>query len=167
MPVYEFYCPDCHVIFNFLAKRVNTEKRPACPRCTRPELERQVSLFAISKGRKESEDDDGMPDLDESKMEQAMMAMASQAEHLDENNPREMGAFMRRMTEVAGMPRDAAMEEAIRRMEAGEDPDAIEEEMGDLLEDEDPFGGEGAKKGLKGLRRRYLRPEVDETLYEL
>ena len=167
MPVYEFYCPDCHVIFNFLAKRVNTEKRPVCPRCARPELERQVSLFAISKGRKESEDDDGMPDLDESKMEQAMMAMASEAENMDEDDPRQVARMMRKLYDATGLNLGSGMEEAIRRMEAGEDPDAIEEEMGDLLEDEDPFGGEGAKKGLKGLRRRYLRPEVDETLYEL
>ncbi len=57
------------------------------------------------------------------------------------------------------------MEEAIRRMEAGEDPDQIEEEMGDLLEDEDPFSF-GDSQSLKGLRRR-LPPSVDTTLYEM
>ncbi len=167
MPVYEFYCPDCHVIFNFLSPRVNTEKRPGCPRCRRPELERQVSLFAISKGRKEDADGDDLPDLDESRMEQAMMSLASEADGIDEDDPRQVARMMRKLYDATGMNLGAGMEEAIRRMEAGEDPDRIEEQMGDVLEEEDPFGGEGAKRGLKNLRRRYLRPEVDDTLYAL
>ncbi len=50
MPVYEFYCPDCHTIFNFFSRRVNTAARPACPRCERPELERQVSSSPLAPG---------------------------------------------------------------------------------------------------------------------
>lgn len=170
MPVYEFYCPDCHVIFNFLSRRVNTEKKPSCPKCSRPELDRQVSLFSISKGRKESEDGD-LPDIDESRMEQAMEALAAEAEGMDEDDPRQAARMMRKLYGAMGMEVGPGMEEAIRRMEAGEDPDAVEEEMGDLLEAEDPFSGEGgsgvSKPSLKGLRKRYLRPRVDDTLYEL
>lgn len=167
MPVYEFYCSDCHMIFNFLSRRIETEKRPDCPRCGRPELERQVSLFAISKGRKDDGGEDDLPDLDESRMEQAMMALAAEAEGMDEDDPRQAARLMRKLYDATGMELGGGMEEAIRRMEAGEDPDAIEEEMGDLLEGEDPFAGAGAKKGLKNLRKKYLRPKVDETLYEL
>lgn len=166
MPVYEFYCPDCHVLFNFLARRVNTDRRPACPRCARPDLERQVSLFAISKGRPEG-DGEGSPDLDDSRMEQAMMELAAEAEGLDENDPRQAARLMRKLYGATGMDLGGGMEEAIRRMEAGEDPDEIEAEMGDLMDAEDPFGGQGAKRGLRTLRQRYLRPRVDETLYEL
>ncbi len=50
MPVYEFYCADCHTVYNFFSQSVNTAKRPTCPKCGRPELERRASLFAISKG---------------------------------------------------------------------------------------------------------------------
>ncbi len=167
MPVYEFYCSDCHVIFNFLAKRVNTEKRPACPRCSRPDLERQVSLFAISKGRKEGDGEEGLADLDDDRMERAMMELAAEAEGLDENDPRQAARLMRKLYQATGMEVGGGMEEAIRRMEAGEDPDAIEAELGDVMEAEDPFGGQGAKRGLRSLRNRYLRPRVDETLYEL
>jgi len=170
MPVYEFYCPDCHMLFNFLARRVNTDKRPVCPKCSRPELERQVSLFAISKGRAESEDGD-LPDIDEARMEQAMEALAAEAEGMDEEDPRQAARMMRKLYGAMGMDLGSGMEEAIRRMEAGEDPDSVEEEMGDLLEQEDPFSGGGAGKGgagnLKGFRRRYLKPRVDDTLYEL
>lgn len=167
MPVYEFYCSDCHVVFNFLSRRVNTEKRPDCPRCNRPGLERQVSLFAISKGRTESEGaDDEFPDLDEAKLEQAMGALAAEAEGMDEEDPRQVARMMRKLYDATGMDLGDGMEEAIRRMEGGEDPDKIEEEMGDVLEGDDPFAGGGRKK-LKGLRRRLLPPAVDDTLYEL
>ena len=169
MPVYEFYCPDCHTIYNFLSRRVETRRRPACPQCARPALERQVSVFAISKGRKDGEDGD-LPDLDDARMEQAMEAMAAEAEGMDEDDPRQAARLMRKLYGAMGMELGSGMEEAIRRMEAGEDPDAIEEEMGDVLEGEDPFSGAGGKKaggGLRALRRRMLRPKVDDTLYEL
>ena len=56
-------------------------------------------------------------------------------------------------------------------MEAGEDPEKIEAEMGDVFET-DPFsagrreGPGGAARGLAGLRRR-LPPSVDPELYEM
>jgi putative FmdB family regulatory protein len=165
MPIYEFYCSDCHRIFNFLSRKVGTRRRPACPRCGRPRLERRVSRFAVSKGRSEPAEE-GMPDIDEARLEQAMASMAGEAEAIDEEDPRQMAGLMRRLYDATGLRLGPGMEEAMRRMEAGEDPDQIEEEMGDLLEAEDPFtlGGEG---GLKGMHRRFRPPEVDETLYEL
>jgi len=90
MPVYEFYCSECHTIFNFLSKTVNTEKRPMCPQCGKVTLERHMSVFATPRNRGE-EEDSPLPDLDESKMEQAMNVLAAEAEHLDENDPRQAG----------------------------------------------------------------------------
>jgi len=55
------------------------------------------------------------------------------------------------------------MEEALGRMEAGEDPETIESEMGDLLEGEEPFAFE--KKHPKGPK--YRPPAVDDRLYDL
>ncbi len=162
MPVYEFYCSDCHTIFNFLSRRVNTEKRPACPRCGRPGLERQVSRFAVSRGRGEDLPE-GMPDIDEERMEKAMEALAGEMEGADENDPRQMARFMRRFTEATGMDLGTGAEEAIRRLEAGEDPDRIEEEMGHLFDADNPF----AREGVRGLKRRLRAPERDETLYPL
>lgn len=162
MPVYEFYCSDCHTIFNFISRRVNTEKQPDCPKCGRAGLERQVSKFAVSKGRSE-ELDEGMPDLDEGRMGKAMEALAGEMEGMDENDPRQMARFMRKFTEATGMSIGSEMEEAVRRMEAGEDPEKIEEEMGDLFEGENMFG----REGIRGLKRKYVPPAHDETLYQL
>lgn len=163
MPVYEFYCSDCHTIFNFLSRRVNTEKRPACPRCGRPELDRQVSRFAVSRGHGETAQEEEMPELDEERMEKAMEALAGEMEGVNENDPRQMARFMRRFTEATGMDLGEGAEEAIRRLEAGEDPARVEEEMGQLLDADNPF----AREGVRGLKRRLRPPERDDTLYPL
>lgn len=166
MPVYEFYCCDCHTIFNFLSRRVNTDKQPACPRCSRPGLERQVSRFAVSKNRPESEEPvPGMPDLDDEKLERAMMSLAGEMEGVDENDPRAMARFMRKLSDATGMNL-GPMEEAIRRLESGADPERLEEEMGDLFDDQN-MDTLFTKQGLKGLKRKYVPPAHDETLYVL
>jgi len=166
MPVYEFYCNDCHTIFNFLSRRVNTDKRPDCPRCGRPELDRQVSQFAVSRNRPESEEPmPGMPDLDEEKFERAMMSLAGEMEGVDENDPRAMARFMRKLSDATGM-KLGPMEEAIRRLESGTDPEQIEEEMGGLFDD-DNMDTLFSKEGIKGLKRKYVPPAHDDTLYVL
>ena len=162
MPVYEFYCSDCHMIFNFLSRSVNTEKRPDCPKCGRSGLERQVSRFAVSKGLGE-EPADGMPDIDEARLEKAMMSLAGEMEGMDENDPRQMARLMRKLSEATGMNMGGGIEDAIRRLEAGEDPDRIEEDMGALFSDENPFG----REGVKGLRRKYIPPAQDDRLYSM
>ncbi len=167
MPIYEFYCSDCHMIFNFFSRRINVDKRPSCPKCGRPELEKRMSIFAISKKRNSPEDDNPFGNIDESKLEQAMMSLASEAENIDENDPRQAAKFMRKLFDSAGLEIGGTIEEAISRMEAGEDPEKIEEEMGDLLDDDDIFKNIGTKKAIKGLKRKYLPPTVDDTLYEL
>jgi hypothetical protein len=58
------------------------------------------------------------------------------------------------------------MEEAIRRMEAGEDPDQIEEEMGDVFEGADPLSMESLKAAQRSVKRRQA-PNVDPELYDL
>lgn len=165
MPIYEFYCADCHTIFNFFSRRINTETKPRCPRCRQPDMERRMSIFSFSKGRKE-DDDDPLGGIDESKMEQAMAALAGEMEGIDENDPKQAARMMRKLYETTGLNFGSGVEEAIRRMEAGEDPEKIEQEMGDLLEEEDPFATR-SKKGLNDLRRKYLPPNVDQTLYDL
>jgi putative FmdB family regulatory protein len=166
MPVYEFYCSDCHRIFNFMSRRIDTTKRPDCPKCGRKRIERRVSLFSVSKGLEER-DEDGMPDIDEARLERAMESLAGEVENINEEDPRQVAGIMRKLYEATGLELGPGMDEAIRRMEAGEDPDQIEQELGDLLEEEDPLAGFGKKEGLKGLRSRLLPPSVDETLHEL
>ena len=168
MPIYEFYCCDCHRIFNFLARRVDTSQRPDCPRCGRQDLERRISRFGISKGRTEADADaDGLPpEFDEAKFERAMEGLAGEAGGVNEDDPRQAAQLMRKLYQSTGMRLGDQMEEALGRMEAGEDPDKIEQEMGDLLDDEQALFG-GAGQPLRGMPQRLRPPEVDATLYDL
>jgi putative FmdB family regulatory protein len=167
MPIYEFYCADCHTIFNFFARTPNTTKRPKCPRCGRPELDRKLSRFAISKGRAEPSPDDGLPaDLDEAKMERLMAEMANEGNGIDEDDPRQMARMMRKLGDATGMNFGGPMEEAIRRMESGEDPDKIEEEMGELL-DTDQIESAPPGHRLRQLAKTLRPAAVDDTLYDL
>jgi putative FmdB family regulatory protein len=161
MPIYEFYCERCNTIFNFYSRSINTTKQPLCPRCRKQRLRRFLSTFSVLRDSSQGESEEPLP-FDEQKMEQAMGALAREADTIDEDDPRQAANVMRRLSEMAGLPLGKGMKEAIGRMEAGEDPDKIEEEMGDILE-EDPF----TLPGRGSQRVRYQVPLRDDTLYEL
>ncbi|MCG8606504.1 zinc ribbon domain-containing protein, partial [bacterium] len=160
MPIYEFYCQDCNTVYKFFSRSINTDKTPGCPRCTNQQLERQVSMFATISASNEEGGEDDTPPIDEAKMEQAMGMLASEAEGLDEEDPRQAAQLMRKLSDATGLKMGAGMEEALKRMEQGEDPEKIEEEMGDLLEGEEPFVME--EKSKKSTVRS--KPNVDETI---
>jgi putative FmdB family regulatory protein len=143
MPIYEFACPKCRRIFSFLSKRVNPDRLPVCPKCGNKKLTKEISRFAMTKGLKEpaasggtNEGDPPMPNFDDPRVERAMMEMERDMAHLDENNPKHMAHMMRKMKDI--MPAGSVPKEldvAIKRLEAGEDPEKIEADMGDVLGD--------------------------------
>lgn len=165
MPIYEFYCSACNTIFNFFSRTVNTSKKPSCPKCKARTMSRQVSLFAVT-GKAKEDDDAGELPFDEEKMGRAMEALAREAEGIDENNPRQAADMMRKLTEMTGVELGPQMQEALRRMEAGEDPEQVEADMGALLEEEEPFLLPGQKGPRIGAARK-APPRRDDTLYEL
>ena len=143
MPIYEFACPKCRRIFSFLSKRVNPGRPPVCPKCGSKKMSRQISRFATARGLKEpaakNETAGGeppRPDFNDPRVERAMMEMERDMEHLDANNPRHMAHMMKKMKDL--MPPGSVPKEfdtAIKRLEAGEDPEKIEADMGDVLGD--------------------------------
>lgn len=112
---------------------------------------------------KASEDDDQLGGLDENKMEQALESLMRESEGINEDDPKQMATLMRTFSERTGINLGDNMEEAISRMEQGEDPEQVEKEMGELL-DGDDFSFDSMKK--KALSRR-AKPRHDETLYDL
>ena len=164
MPIYEFYCADCNTIFNFFSKTVNISKKPKCPGCKTKTLSRQMSAFAFTGKATEDSEADDLP-FDENKMEKAMQMLAGEADKINEDDPRQAANLMRKLSDMTGLEMGPGMNEALKRMEAGEDPDAIEAEMGDLLEDEEPFLLPDKKEGAKSARRPA--PTRDEKLYDL
>ena len=99
-------------------------------------------------------------------MERVLAEMARESEGINEDDPRQAARMMRKLYDATGLHLGGNMEEAIQRMEAGEDPDKIEEEMGNLLESEDSLFGQSGST-LRQFSRRLKPPEVDETLYDL
>lgn len=86
-------------------------------------------------------------------MPPGMEKLMAAAEGMDENDPRAMGRLMRQMAAEVGEPMPAEMNEMVRRLEAGEDPEQIEADMGDFMETD---GGGGDFGGSGG----------DDTLYD-
>jgi len=164
MPIYEFYCRDCNTLFNFFSKTINTTQKPKCPKCKTRTLTRQISVVAFTGRVKEDGDLDDLP-FDSSKMEQAMQMLAGEADKMNEDDPKQAANLMRKLSDMTGLKLGDGMDEALRRMEKGEDPEQVEAELGDILEEEDPFSLQA--KESKNIKTRRKEPLRDETLYDL
>lgn len=172
MPIYEFYCPDNNKIYQFFAKTLaQAQTVPVCPDNPSFRMEKIVSGFSIggaTKKSKASESDsqegpESMPQQpDPPGMESALAEMESQLEGLDENDPKAMARVMRRMSEVTGEPIDGPMEEMVRKLEEGMDPERLEEQMGDVLGEE----AESDEDGGFGGGGRGAAPQRDPQLYD-
>ena len=161
MPIYEFACPKCRRIFSLLSKCMNPDHLPACPKCGTNKMPKQISRFAMSKGLKEpaakgemAGGESSLPDFNDPRVERAMMEMERDMEHLDENNPRHMAHMMKKMKDLmppGSVPKE--LDTAIKRLEAGEDPEKIEADMGDVLGDfmGGPEGGSSGYTKDSGL----------------
>ncbi len=181
MPIYEYYCPKNHTIYQFFAKTLaQGQSVPKCPDDPTFPMERIMSAFSVTSGGKRSDDggapsgpsDDGMSDP---KMEATLSAMESEFANVDENDPRAMGRMMRRMAELTGEKIDGEMEEVVRKLEEGADPDSLEEDLGGAFPDEEGTGGdagagpdpkaEGKEKKTR-FKARRPQPRRDPTLYD-
>ena len=169
MPIYEFYCEACHAVFSFFSASSAAAARPACPRCGRGELPRRPSSFAMLRGRPDSAGEEGEPSpldqLDESRMGDAMESLMREMGELDDDaDPRRVGTFFRRFSDLAGLEMGPRMEDALARLEAGQELDELEAELGDVGE-EDSLDDLFRLK--KAVERRRRRPDVDPELYFL
>jgi putative FmdB family regulatory protein len=161
MPIYEYQCASCRRVLSFLVRSVAGHKPPACPKCGHKKMARVLSRFAAIQGGRPSHAEPSTinhppssqpPPGGGEDFPPGMERLLSEAEGMDQNDPRAMGRFMRKMAAETGEPMPEEMHEVVRRLEAGEDPEKIEEQMGDLPGDE--AGGPGAPGA------------ADNTLYE-
>jgi hypothetical protein len=185
MPIYEYYCSDNHTIYQFYAKTLaQGQTVPKCPDNPAFRMRKLVSAFAVTRGGKKGDGDDAPPPStpgdapDDARMEAAMSAMENEFSNVDENDPRAMARMMRRMSEITGEKIDGEMEEVVRKLEEGADPDSLEEQLGGGEESgegmDDPYG-EGASPGgpaadPKERKHRFkvrrAAPRRDPQLYD-
>lgn len=191
MPIYEYYCPDNHTIYQFYAKTLaQGQTLPKCPDNPNYRLVKRLSAFAITKGGKSDEPPpaggagEGEDPAEDARMEAALTAMESEFANVDENDPKAMGRMMRRMAELTGEKLDGEMEEVVRKLEEGADPDSLEEQFGGMEGEgggmDDPYGegpglgspgssGSGdkpAKEPRQRFKVRRTAPRRDPKLYD-
>jgi putative FmdB family regulatory protein len=119
MPIYEYRCQNCRRKVSILWRTFSEaeEGKARCPRCGGEKLTRLVSRVRIVRSEESRLDD---------------LADPSSFGDLDENDPRSLARFMRRMGDETGEDLGPEFEEVVDRLEAGQSPEDIEDSMPDL-----------------------------------
>jgi len=122
MPIYEYRCSKCKKKVSVLTLRVSEAVNPECDRCGSKDLSRLMSRFATVKS-------------EESRLE--ALSDPSSLSGLDENDPKSMARWMRKMGKDLG-------EEF-----SGEDFNQMVDEMeaGNMPDDDGGMGGGGEVSG--------------------
>ena len=122
MPIYEYDCADCRRRVSLLVMRISNPEPPRCPRCGGERLTRLMSRFARLRS-----DDDRLDSL----------ADPSQLGNLDEDDPKSVARFMKKMGgelgEDAGEDWGQMVDEAMEEEAGGESPAAETSGGGDDL----------------------------------
>ena len=108
MPIYEYRCTSCGRYHQQLVRSLATYEVPPCPRCAKPTLKKLVSRFAFQRS-------------EESRLED--LADPSSFGDLDENDPRSVARWARKMGDTIGEDLGPEFDEMVDQMEAGEMPD--------------------------------------------
>ena len=121
MPYYDYRCQSCtKAVRLFIAYADYDDAQPQCPYCESKDLKRLISRITVAK----SED---------SRLD-TMMDDPSLA-GLEDEDPRALGRFMRKMSNEMGEDMGDEFNEVVDRLEKGESPESIEDSMPDLGSD--------------------------------
>ena len=112
MPIYEFRCNTCKKRVSVFQRSIAASTAPVCPNCGADDLTRLVSRFAVVRT-----EDQRLDSLDDDSL----------LSGVDEDDPRSVAAFARKMQAKMGEDVEPEFEEMIDRMEAGEMPDDLDE----------------------------------------
>ena len=113
--------------------------------------------------------------MDPSQANQMMKELETSISGMDEDNPdpKQMGSLMRRMCEMSGEHMDEPMEEVVRKLEEGMNPQELEENIGDFMGDEtggeisEISGDNSASVQTKLKRLLAKKNQRDPTLYDI
>jgi len=119
MPIYEYRCNQCRRGFSVFVRSVSAQSAAVCPRCGATDVRRLISSFAVLRS------EEGQADR--------LDGMASDLGDVDENDPRSVARWARRMSSEMGEDAGPEFNDMVDRLEAGESPENIEQSMGDSL----------------------------------
>jgi putative FmdB family regulatory protein len=119
MPIYEYRCADCRRRTSVFVRSIGSAARPRCEHCGGTRLSRLMSKFAVHRAAPSFDDDAG--GLDD----------------LDENDPRAVARWARRMRDETGEDMGPDFDEMVERMERGESPDDMMSGDADDFDDGD------------------------------
>jgi len=116
MPIYEYRCRACRRRTSVFVRSFAAPDSAACEHCGCPDTARVFSRVAVLRS------DEGGPFADE-----------AAAYGVDENDPRSVAKWLRKMSREMDEPLDHRLEEDLERMEAGDFPDdgGEDDEFGD------------------------------------
>ena len=121
MPIYEYRCQDCRrQVSLFFRSFSDIADEPVCPRCGGTRLRRVISRVSVIRSEESRLDD---------------LADPSMLGDLDEDDPKSLARWMRKMSGEVGEEMPEEFDEVIDRLESGQSPDEIEEAMPELAED--------------------------------
>ncbi len=134
VPIHEYRCHDCKrrvsIFWRTFSAAEEGNKAPVCPRCDGADLTRLMSRVRVIRSEESRMDD---------------MSDFGDLPDLDENDPKSMGRWMRKMSAKTGEDLGPEFDEVVGRLESGESPEAIEKSMPDL-----GGGGNDVPGGLGG-----------------
>jgi len=108
VPLYEYRCTACRKRVTVLTLRVGEKVQPTCDKCGSSALERLMSRFA-------------MPRSEQARLD--ALSDPSSLGGLDENDPKSVGRWMRRMGgEMGDELGGDELDEMVDGIESGEDP---------------------------------------------
>jgi putative FmdB family regulatory protein len=134
MPIYEYQCAECGQKARKLWRSFAAvdDASLECPRCGAHRFQRLVSRVAFVRS-----EDTRLEDLSD----------PANLAGLDEEDPRSLGRWLRKMSSETGEEMPPEFDEVIDRLESGQSPEEIEESMPELAEGLD---GAGEMGGLSG-----------------
>jgi putative FmdB family regulatory protein len=122
MPIYEYRCRTCRKKSTFITLSVKAALSPICKHCGGEDLEKLVSRVAMFRS-------------EESRLDN--LADPSNLAGLDENDPKSVARWMKKMGqemgEDGGEDFEEEIDQAVEKAEGGNEPDGSEQSGGDDL----------------------------------
>lgn len=125
MPTYEYRCEECRrkVVLRYKTYAEYDQATPTCTHCGSTSLTRLISRVAISRSVTSrlmsgawDDDDSALSDLENA-------------------DPRTLGRMLREMSAEVGEDIGPEFDEVVDRLERGENPEDIEADLPDLMDD--------------------------------